>query len=136
MEARPTPAESPLRLARRHRNWTLDRVVSEIDAHLGGSGVTASLVSAWERGTRRTSPRYRAALCAIYGQPPETLFAYQDPGRPSVTLVDVDQGLINPAEVICGFEQLQAAMIRVVSSAVTIQVPVARGRVVGSVARQ
>jgi transcriptional regulator with XRE-family HTH domain len=118
VEVRSTPAESPLRLARRHRNWTLDRVVSEVDAHLGGSGVTASLVSAWERGTRRTSPRYRAALCAIYGQPPETLFAHQDPGGPSVTLVDVDQGLINPAEVICGFEQLQAAMIRVVGSAI------------------
>ena len=51
MDVRTTPAESPLRLARRHRNWTLDRVVSEIDAYLGGSGVTASLVSAWERGT-------------------------------------------------------------------------------------
>ena len=111
MEVRTTPAGSPLRLARRHRNWTLDRVVSEIDAYLGGSGVTASLVSAWERGTRRTSPRYRAALCAIYGQPPEVLFAHQDKGRPTLTLVDADQGLINPADVICGFEQLQAAMI-------------------------
>jgi transcriptional regulator with XRE-family HTH domain len=118
VEARTTPAASPLRLARRHRNWTLDRVVSEIDGHLGGSGVTASLVSAWERGTRRTSPRYRAALCAIYGQPPETLFAHQDLGRPSVTLLDADEGLINPAEVICGFERLQAAMIRVVGSAI------------------
>jgi transcriptional regulator with XRE-family HTH domain len=85
VEARTTPAESPLRLARRHRNWTLDRVVSEIDAYLGGSGVTASLVSAWERGTRRTSPRYRAALCSIYGQPPEVLFAHQDKGRPPLT---------------------------------------------------
>ena len=71
VEASTSPFESPLRLARRHRNWTLERVVSEIDSHLGGSGVTASLLSAWERGTRRTSPRYRAALCAIYGLPPE-----------------------------------------------------------------
>jgi transcriptional regulator with XRE-family HTH domain len=60
----------PLRLTRRHRNWTLERVVSEIDSYLGGSGVTGSLVSAWERGTRRTSPRYRAALCAIYADLP------------------------------------------------------------------
>jgi transcriptional regulator with XRE-family HTH domain len=82
VEVPTSPAESPLRLARRHRNWTLERVVSEIDSHLGGSGVTASLLSAWERGTRRTSPRYRAALCAIYGLPPETLFAHQDHGRP------------------------------------------------------
>jgi transcriptional regulator with XRE-family HTH domain len=103
----PTSAsESPLRLARRHRNWTLERVVSEIDSHLGGSGVTASLLSAWERGTRRTSPRYRAALCAIYDLPPETLFAHQDHGRPTLALVDADQGLTNPAQVVCGFEQL------------------------------
>jgi transcriptional regulator with XRE-family HTH domain len=80
VEAPTSPPESPLRLARRHRNWTLERVVSEIDSHLGGSGVTASLLSAWERGARRTSPRYRAALCAIYGLPPETLFAHQDHG--------------------------------------------------------
>ena len=46
VEAQTSPPESPLRLARRHRNWTLERVVSEIDSHLGGSGVTASLVSA------------------------------------------------------------------------------------------
>ena len=38
VEAPTSPAESPLRLARRHRNWTLERVVSEIDSHLGGSG--------------------------------------------------------------------------------------------------
>jgi transcriptional regulator with XRE-family HTH domain len=117
VEAPTASPESPLRLARRHRNWTLERVVSEIDSHLGGSGVTASLLSAWERGTRRTSPRYRAALCAIYGQPPETLFAHQDHGRPTLALVDADLGLINPAQVVCGFEQLQAAMVRVVGSA-------------------
>jgi transcriptional regulator with XRE-family HTH domain len=96
VEAPTSAPESPLRLARRHRNWTLERVVSEIDSHLGGSGATASLLSAWERGTRRTSPRYRAALCAIYGLPPETLFAHQDHGRPTLTVVDADQGLTNP----------------------------------------
>ena len=117
MEVPTSPAESPLRLARRHRNWTLERVVNEIDSYLGGSGVTASLLSAWERGTRRTSARYRAALCAIYGQPPETLFAHQDQGRPTLALVDADQGLMNPAQVVCGFEHLQAAMVRVVGSA-------------------
>jgi transcriptional regulator with XRE-family HTH domain len=119
VEVPTSPSESPLRLARRHRNWTLDWVVSEIDSHLGGSGVTASLVSAWERGTRRTSPRYRAALCAIYGQPPETLFAHQDRGRPTLALVDAEHSLTNPAQVFCGFEQLQAAMVRVVGSAMT-----------------
>ena len=129
MEARVKAAESPLRLARRHRNWTLDQVVAEIDAYLGGSGVTASLVSAWERGSRRTSPRYRTALCAIYQQPPETLFAHQDRGRPSLTLVDADQGLTSPVAVVCGFEQLQAAMVRVVDSAmVSLAVAGSRSR--------
>jgi hypothetical protein len=50
VEVPTSPAESPLRLARRHRNWTLERVVNEIDSYLGGSGVTASLLSAWDAG--------------------------------------------------------------------------------------
>jgi transcriptional regulator with XRE-family HTH domain len=110
-------AESPLRQARRHRNWTLADVVREIDLRVSGSGVTESLVSAWELGKRRTSPRYRAALCDVYGRPPEALFAYQDGSRPALALVDTDPGFYSPADVVCGFEQLQAAMIRVVGSA-------------------
>jgi transcriptional regulator with XRE-family HTH domain len=81
MEPVAAGAESALRQARRHRNWTLGQVVRAIDERVPNSGVTESLVSAWERGRRRTSLRYRAALCEIYGQPPEVLFAFQDAGR-------------------------------------------------------
>ena len=51
--------------ARRHRNWTLEWVVNEIDSAPWAAPGSRHLLSAWERGTRRTSPRHRAALCAI-----------------------------------------------------------------------
>jgi hypothetical protein len=56
----------------RRVRWNLERVASEIDSHLGGSGVTASLLSAWERGTRRTQR----------GTAPHSVVArmYQEPG--------------------------------------------------------
>lgn len=117
MEPVAAGAESALRQARRHRNWTLGQVVRAIDERVPNSGVTESLVSAWERGRRRTSLRYRAALCEIYGQPPEVLFAFQDAGRPSLTLVEADEGLTASAEVVCAVEQLQGAMLQVVTTA-------------------
>jgi transcriptional regulator with XRE-family HTH domain len=117
MEPVAAGAESALRQARRHRNWTLGQVVRAIDERVPNSGVTESLVSAWERGRRRTSLRYRAALCEIYGQPPEVLFAFQDAGRPSLSLVEADEGLALSAEVVCAFEQLQSAMLQVVITA-------------------
>lgn len=69
---------SPLRRARLARNWTLEDVVRAIDERMpGGSGVSASRVSAWERGGS-TSIAYRKALCDVYELPPEELFADQD----------------------------------------------------------
>jgi hypothetical protein len=62
VEAPTSPPESPLRLARRHRNWTLERVVNEIDSHLGGSGATASLLSAWDRGNTEMAARISTAI--------------------------------------------------------------------------
>jgi transcriptional regulator with XRE-family HTH domain len=49
-------------------------VVREIDVRLKDSGVTESLVSAWELGKHRTSARYRAVLCEVFNLPPEALF--------------------------------------------------------------
>lgn len=75
---------SPLRRARLRRSWTLDRVVEELvtRAPEGHLGVTPSMVSAWERGTTRTSPSYRHLLARLYDDDPEVLFAHQDaPGR-------------------------------------------------------
>ena len=53
-------------------------MVREIDVRLKDSGVTESLVSAWELGKHRTSARYRAVLCEVFNLPPEALFADQD----------------------------------------------------------
>jgi len=71
---------SPLRRARLARNWTLEDVVAQMDARAasGDSGVTASMVSGWERGRHTTSIAHRKTLCAVYGQAPEVLFADQD----------------------------------------------------------
>jgi len=70
--------ESPLRRARKRRNWTLADLMREIDGRVGSSGVTESMISAWELGRQRTSTRYRKVLCQIYKLPPEALFASQD----------------------------------------------------------
>jgi hypothetical protein len=49
--------DSPLRQARKARNWTLERLVEEIDLRTPGghSGVTPSMVSGWELGRHTTS---------------------------------------------------------------------------------
>src|SRR5829696_5064866 len=72
------PFSSRLRRERQRRNWILADVVREIDVRLKDSGVTESLVSAWELGKHRTSARYRAVLCEVFNLPPEALFADQD----------------------------------------------------------
>jgi len=58
----------------------LDDVVMQIDLRspAGVSGVTQSMVSGWELGRHTTSITHRKTLCAIYGEPPEVLFAHQD----------------------------------------------------------
>jgi len=45
------------------------------------------------------------------------LFSHQDQGRPALTVIEGDPGLGNPAEVVYGVAQLQAAMLEVVGSA-------------------
>ncbi len=74
--------DSALRQARKVRNWTLERLVEEIDLRTpdGHSGVTPSMVSGWELGRHITSIGHRATLCDIYQQPPDVLFAHQDLG--------------------------------------------------------
>ncbi|MCK9875397.1 helix-turn-helix domain-containing protein [Frankia sp. Ag45/Mut15] len=100
---------SPLRQVRLARNWTLERMVQEIDLRTvgGHSGVTPSMVSGWELGRHTTSIGHRATLCAIYGQPPEVLFAHQD------------QELTDSTEprLLAGFADLQKAMLSIVEGA-------------------
>ena len=78
--SRPLREHSPLRRARKARNWTLERTVEEIDLRTSGghSGVTPSMLSGWELGRHVTSIGHRAMLCEIFGQPPDALFAHQD----------------------------------------------------------
>lgn len=106
----PSQHDSPLRRARRARNWTLERLVEEIDLRTAGghSGVTPSMVSGWELGRHATSIGHRPMLCDIYGQSPDELFTHQD------------EGLADPAatpRLIAGFGELQEALIATVSGA-------------------
>jgi transcriptional regulator with XRE-family HTH domain len=107
--ARASQEASPLRRARLDRNWTLERLVEEIDlVTLGGhSGVTPSMVSGWELGRHTTSIGHRKTLCEIYGQPSNALFAHQDEGLAAA-----------PApKLLAGFADLQRAMLATVTSA-------------------
>jgi transcriptional regulator with XRE-family HTH domain len=111
------PPESRLRRARRHRNWTLARVVQEIDKRMPGSGVTESLVSAWELGKRKTSLRYREVLCAIYGMPPEELFADQDRPDGSLALVAGSDSTPHAVRLLPSYDELLGTLEEVVRGA-------------------
>src|SRR5260370_24053346 len=101
--------DSPLRQARKARNWTLERLVEEIDLHTPGghSGVTPSMVSGWELGRHTTSIGHRATLCDIYQQPPDVLFAHQDRGLTAGAA----------PRLLAGFGDLQKAMLATVTEA-------------------
>jgi transcriptional regulator with XRE-family HTH domain len=105
--SRPVRRESPLRQARKARNWTLERLVEEIDLRTPGghSGVTPSMVSGWELGRHATSIAHRSMLCEIYRQSPDALFSHQDDGLAS--------GAAAP-RLLAGFGDLQKAMLATV----------------------
>jgi hypothetical protein len=81
----------------------------------GTSGATASLLSAWERGKVRTSPRYRRALCEIYQQPVALLFAHQD------STTDADNGMageeVRIVRLLCSYRDLLDTMIEIAQGA-------------------
>lgn len=111
-----TEQVSPLRRARRNRNWTLEDAVAEVDrACHGSSGATPSLLSAWERGKVRTSLRYRKILCELYGLPPEMLFAHQDATAAGSALPE--DGAVLVLRVVRPHPELLSAMIEVVHGA-------------------
>lgn len=101
---------SPLRQARLARNWTLERLVEEMDLRTPGGhcGVTPSMVSGWELGRHTTSIGHRATLCEIYGQPPDELFAHQDEGLTSCG---------SSPRLLAGFRALNEAMLETVTGA-------------------
>jgi transcriptional regulator with XRE-family HTH domain len=72
-----------LRLQRRLRGWSQDDVAAglhRISAGLGEPelGVDATMVSRWERGTRKPRPRYVRLLCRLFELPPEQLGVIED----------------------------------------------------------
>jgi transcriptional regulator with XRE-family HTH domain len=70
---------SPLRRARLAKSLTLEGVCAELDQRANGnSGVTPSMLSAWELGRHATRVKFRTRLADYYGQPVEALFAHQD----------------------------------------------------------
>lgn len=110
MPGRPSRQDSPLREARKGRNWTLERLAEEIDLRTPGghSGVTPSMLSGWELGRHTTSISHRVMLCEIFGQPPDVLFAHQDERLAS-----------DPAalRLLAGWDALQGAMLTTVAGA-------------------
>lgn len=109
-------ADSPLRAARRRRNWTLEHVIGLLDRQsVAGCGATPSMLSGWERGERKTSLRYRQRLCAIYGEPPEVLFAFQDQVADPVW--DATGAGTEAPQLLHGFDAVLEAMMAVVATA-------------------
>src|SRR5256885_3873768 len=67
-----------LRLQRRLRGWSQDDVAAGLHRLAGmlgepELGVDATMVSRWERGTRRPRPRYIRLLCRLFDLPAEHL---------------------------------------------------------------
>lgn len=104
--------DSPLRKARKARNWTLERTVDEIDLCTPGghSGVTPSMLSGWELGRHVTSIGHRSTLCEIFGQSPDVLFAHQDEQLTSA-------GGDSAPRLLAGWDALQSAMLATVTEA-------------------
>ncbi|MFD5088573.1 XRE family transcriptional regulator [Kitasatospora sp. NPDC058406] len=75
------------------------------------TGLTPSLLSAWERLKIRTSVRYRTLCCKVYKLPAEVLFADQDGGDSPAFPPGAGLRLVHP------YPALFAAMVEVVQSA-------------------
>ncbi|MEV4741606.1 XRE family transcriptional regulator [Streptomyces sp. NPDC049555] len=108
-----TGAESALKRARLARNLTLEDAAQKLNVITGGA-TDASLLSAWESGRRRTGTRNRAALCQLYRERPEVLFAHQD-GEATSVLEASGTGVV--VKILTRYTDLVEAMVEVVSSA-------------------
>src|SRR5947209_6328055 len=72
-----------LRLQRRLRGWSQEDVAAglhRLAASLGEAelGVDATMISRWERGTRRPRPRYVRLLSSLFELPAEQLGIVED----------------------------------------------------------
>jgi transcriptional regulator with XRE-family HTH domain len=62
-----TPARPQLKYERERRGWTLEHVAAQIDCP------DPHMIARWERGIISPSPRYRQALCELFGKDAEEL---------------------------------------------------------------
>jgi transcriptional regulator with XRE-family HTH domain len=110
---RHVPQADRLRAARVARNWTLRRLIEEVDRHARRTtGLTESLVSSWERGRVRPSMAYRQLLCQVYDATSEAL-GFTDLGERSAA---------SRLGLLTSYRQLLEAMCRVVDEARTFLV--------------
>lgn len=101
---------SPLRAARLRRNWTLARVVRELEEMVGApTGATESLVSAWERGRIRPSLHYRELLCRLYGSSADELGF-------------LERAKVEGVRLLTSYDELVTAMLAVVEDATEVLV--------------
>jgi len=89
MESVPRPNRQ-LRLQRRLHGWSQEDVAAglhRLAASLGEPelGVDATMVSRWERGTRRPRPRYVRLLCRLFELPAEQLGVVDEDALDPVT---------------------------------------------------
>jgi transcriptional regulator with XRE-family HTH domain len=87
-----------LRLQRRLHGWSQEDVVAglhRLAASLGEPelGVDATMVSRWERGTRRPRPRYVRLLCRLFELPAEQLGVVEDDDDVEPTLEQTQDAL-------------------------------------------
>ena len=86
-----------LRLQRRLHGWSQEDVAAglhRLAASMGEPelGVDATMVSRWERGTRRPRPRYVRLLCRLFDLTPEQLGIFEEePGGPDQEDGDVER---------------------------------------------
>jgi transcriptional regulator with XRE-family HTH domain len=106
-------SESGLKRARTSRNWTLEDAAERLNVITGGA-TDASLMSGWESGRRRTGARNRAALCQLYRERSQVLFAHQDGA--SVSALE-ESGTDVVVRVLTRWADLMEAMIEVVVTA-------------------
>ncbi|MEG8184183.1 XRE family transcriptional regulator [Nocardia terpenica] len=101
---------SPLRIARKQRDATLEQVCADLDAKsaTGSCGITPSMLSGWERALHVTSNGYRTLLSDYYQQPAEILFAHQD---------QLDPPGGDSPRLLITHRDLHAAMLAVVEDA-------------------
>src|SRR5258708_2375545 len=96
MAEQPLRPNRRLRLQRRLRGWSQEDVAAGLYRVASATGETdlgvdATMVSRWERGTRRPRPRYVRLLCQLFDLPAEQLGLVQGADLELVQLVPGDR---------------------------------------------